>query len=263
MGGMMGGAPNIPKTNIPGDIKQALQLFKKNQLPMFNRFFNNEDLLSGSRDIALGMQRELPQLTGGLRRMIGQLPDASALAGPLRDVYGSLAGIYRSQIQPTLQSGGALSQEQMNTQNQETYRQFAELGNLRGNQAIAQSLLNREQYRQQRFNTALDQGLGISGEERGLASSIQGLYGQNIGLQQALSGSIQGLESGAITPSLQTEQTAQQTFTGLEDPILQYFGQASARNQEAAANEAVAGANKGGSTLSTIGSIAGAAATAY
>jgi hypothetical protein len=95
-------------------------------------------------------------------------------------------------------------------------------------------LLNRDQYRQQRFAQALSQILGA--------------------------------ESGTINPALQTEQTATGTFATLLNPLLNYSSDLFSSNQNAAAAQSIAGSNKQsgavGGGLSALGSIAGAAGVA-
>jgi len=56
-------------------------------------------------------------------------------------------------------------------------------------------LLNRDQYRRTRFNELLGQGLGISGEQRGLASGIEGIYGSDAATRLGLTQGIEGINS--------------------------------------------------------------------
>ncbi len=211
---MGGGAPSIPQINLTQSLGQIFGAFRKQEMPLFQQYFNKQPLLAGSRAMALGMQQQVPQLTS------------------------PLLGAASQWVNPVLASGGAATPEQEQATRQLTYNAFSQLGNLRGNQAIGTLALNEDAARRQRFNEALQQSLGIS----------QG---------------VQGLETGAITPALQTQQAATGTFMNLLDPLMQYGGQLQARNQQAAAEQSIAGANKGSSALGAGVSLIGAAATAY
>jgi hypothetical protein len=124
---------------------------------------------------------------------------------------------------PVLNSGGALTPEQDRDVTQATRAGFAARGNVTGNQALGAELLNRDQYRQQRFGTALSQVLG-------------------------------------------TEQAQVGDFATLLNPLLNYGSDLYSSNQNAAAAQSIAGANKSsgalGGGLGALGSIAGAAGVA-
>lgn len=127
---------------------------------------------------------------------------------------------------PVIQSQGALTPEQAHDVSQATRAIYAAQGNPYGNQALGAELLNRDMYRQQR-------------------------------LQSALSTLGQGLSD-----VLGTERQGVQSFSALTNPILAYMSDLFSSNQNAAAAQAIAGANKSsgalGGGLGALGSIGGA-----
>jgi hypothetical protein len=196
-------------------------------------------------------------------------------------MLGSLGGVYNSQIAPVLNTGGALTGEQARNTDQATRAAFAARGNALGNQALGTELLNRDQYRQNRFNNALTQGLGISGEQRGLTSGIEGLRSQDLSnrlglttaqgsllgsqaaLGSGLASGIQGLQGGALNQALGTEQAKVGDAMSIIAPVLGFGQDVFSSNQNAAAAQNIAGANKSsgalGGVLSAVGPILGAA----
>jgi hypothetical protein len=109
--------------------------------------------------------------------------------------------------------------------------------------------------RRQRYNEALQQSLAT-------ASGIEGLRGQDIAQRTGLASAVQGLRGGALNQVLGTERAGVQSFSQLTNPILSYLSDLFSSNQNAAAAQSVAGANKSGGAmggaLSSIGSIASA-----
>jgi hypothetical protein len=127
---------------------------------------------------------------------------------------------------PVIQSQGALTPEQAHDVSVQTRAIYAAQGNPYGNQELGAELLNRDLYRQQR-------------------------------LQQAMSIASQGLQN-----VLGTEQTGVRSFSALTNPILAYLSDLFSSNQNAAAAQSIAGANKSsgalGGGLGALGSIGGA-----
>lgn len=127
------------------------------------------------------------------------------------------------QVLSILQNQGALTPEESRDVTQTTRAAFSARGNVMGNQAIGAELLNRDSARKQNEQFAL------------------------------------GLESGTITPALQTEQTATNSFATLVNPLYSLFENA----QNAATSLQVANTNKQAGVeagaLDAIGSIAGSA----
>lgn len=307
----MGGSPSIPQRDLGGELKDLFGTGYPLAQKAYNKFWQNEPLLTGAHDFAQGnlenvgslidplmsMYQKVPgqmegyiknigDLAPGLQRTMRNLPNVQGLAHPLELLQRSLSGVYGSQIAPVLNRGGALTGEQERDVEQATRADFAARGNVMGNQALGSELLNRDQYRRTRFNEALGQGLGISGEERGLASGIEGLYGQDaatrLGLTQGLSGlygqqaglrgqevglttglaqGVQGLQQGALNQALGAEQGQVGSFATLMNPLYSYGSDLSSSNQNAAAAQSIAGGNKSsgliGGGASALGAIAG------
>jgi hypothetical protein len=165
--------------------------------------------------------QELPQLGQGYGFQENQYLNFAQQKDPLlASAYGSAMDF----LAPVLASGGQLSNEQIRDVTQNTLGPYAARGNAVGEQAYASQLLNRDQYRQQRYGTALNQLLG-------------------------------------------TERAGVQSFTELNNPILGYLQDLFSSNQNAAAAQSIAGANKQsgaiGGGLGAAGSIIGGVATAY
>ncbi len=206
----MGGAPSIPQRNLTSELGQLFGQFPREE-QLFHRFAANEPLLSGAQDFAL------------LARWVGQHGQRSS--------SGSLEDIFNTQLLPILQSGGALTPEQEGDVQRRSYAQSAELGNLHSPGAVGSELLNRDQYRQQRFNQALSQS--------------------------------QGLASGVLGNLTGTESAETGNFSALMSPLLGFGQDLFSSNQNASAAQSIAGANKTGGITSGITSAVGSIAAAY
>ena len=110
------------------------------------------------------------------------------------------------------------------------------------------------------------QGLGL-----GLAGGEQALRSSDIAQRTGLAGAIQNLQSGGLNQLLGTAQGSQGVFSGLTNPILGYLGNLFSNNMQGRIAQAqinqqgnIASDNKTagliGGALSSLGSIAGAAA---
>ena len=199
---------------------------------------------------------------------------------------------------PDYLSGKVSAQELSNVVDQPTLAKFASMGNVGGNQAALQNFLNRDQYvnaRQQQhlgaaqgveglnqadLNAFRQYGFGVEGADQafnqfgagiGDFGGCQGLNAQDLQNRFGIAGGVQGLSNQDIAQRFSIPQSVFQTavggYSGLTNPILGWLSDLFSSNQNAAAAQSVAGANqKGGQTggiLSTIGSVAGAVATAY
>jgi endosialidase-like protein len=271
---MGGGGVDFPQRSFGSEWPTI----KKGYMGQENQYFQyaqRDPLLSQAYPFALQGMKDIGQLTDPLRALLGGLP--ATFGGYQRQLAGydpTLANLVKTQqgvysgLQPTLQTQGALTQEQGRQATQDVLSQFAGRGNV-FNQASAAAFLNRDQYRQQRFSNALNQALGLSGSIAGLTGARAGLVGQQAGLtgQQAgltsgLASGIQGLRSGALQNVLGAQRAGVQSFSQLTNPILAYIQDIFSSNQNAAAAQSIAGANKSGGALggaaSGIGSIIGA-----
>lgn len=170
-----------------------------------------------------------PLLTGSTEAALTGLGDIENLQGPLRDALAYLA--------PIIKSGGALTPDQQREAEQSSLALSEGAGMANSNAGIADALLNRDRFKRERFREALGEASG----------SISG---------------IQGVTSSAIAPALATEEARTGAFSKLTNPILAYMSDLFSSNQNAAAAESVAGANKSGGAaggaLSAVGSIASA-----
>jgi len=249
----------------------------------------------------------LPTIQGYEGNLGDLLPQLQGFSGEIGGYKKPIQGIV-DYLNPILQSGGALTPEGERTATQEAAARNAAAGMATTTPGLFSEALNREQYRQQRYNQAYQQATGatgllgqLTGEQAGITGQEAGIIGQqgqlaglrgniigqqgqlsnllsNILGQQAgvigqqagitgmgagLTGEYQGLTAGAINPALQTEQTATGTFAQLLNPLLSYGSDLFSSNQNAAAAQSVAGANKSSGTLSGILGLVGSIAAAY
>jgi hypothetical protein len=164
---------------------------------------------------------ELGQTFGAFKKQ--ELPAYQSFVGS-EPILAGLSSYYSKYLDPTLQSGGALSREAEGDVYRQTGNLFAETGQLHGNQFIGQELLNREQYRQQRLQQAVNQSMGIESARTG---NFMALLAPLLGFSQDVFSSNQN----------------------------------AAAAQAAAAGNKQAGTTSG--ILGTVGSVAGAVGTAY
>jgi hypothetical protein len=284
------GGPDIPQRNLSQELPQLFGAFKR-ELPMFNnQWFNKQPLLSESRSAALQGLSDIPSYQAGYDKLMEQLQGFQGQFGDvesqLRGYQGALGELlpqlqgYKQPYQdvvnylnPILQSGGALTPEGERTATQEALRDAARGGMATTTPGLFSAALNREQYRQQRYNQALQQSesatnllgqltgeqAGIIGQQGNWSTALANMLGQQGALTAesgALLGAKQDVTGKAIQPALATEQTATKTYSDLFNPLLAYISDLFSSNQNAAAAENVAGSNKKGSTTgSTIGAL--------
>jgi hypothetical protein len=204
-----GGSVDIPQRDFPTEWKDIKQGYK------------------GQENQYLGFTQKDPLLKSAY-------VTAEGLGGPLSMEGGTFSDAL-AQIMPTIKSGGALNEEQQRAADQAALGLSSGAGMSNSNAGIAGALLNRDQFRQQRFNTALGQAQGIFGQARG--------------------------------EQLGTEETGVKSFSTLTNPILAYLSDLNSSNQNAAAASSIAGANasagKTSGTLGAVGSVVGGVAAAY
>jgi hypothetical protein len=295
-GGSGGGSTSIPLRQ-PSQEWPAIQNWYGHQQGEFNNFVQNQPLLNTAERGALTNYGNLGQLTdplmsllgstpGQFEGLFGQLGQTAGRVGGLSDKIGSYAspleGALRNQIDPVLQSGGALTGEQLRDVNQQTLANASAAGSAFSPGTLGTEAVNAQRERESRFANYLGMGqstagtLGaLRGEQGGLLGEQAGIYGQQSGLlgQEAstvggLSSLVQGLQSGGLNQLLGAEQANVGAFTGLENPILSYLSNLYTSNEQASiaqaqvnaqANQAsqgkTGGAISGG--IGAIGSIAG------
>jgi hypothetical protein len=225
-GGGGGGSTDIQ--DITRGTVRPWQQFYTNQL---NRFGRNQPLLRTAEKGALGFWDQLP----------GLISQISGLTPNLQSAYGYYGDIIKNR--------GQLSPEQTRDIQQQTRETAAQYGTGRQLGTLGTELLNRQQAREARLQTAI-QG------EQGLASSISGLVGQQQGLQTGGLNQLTGVETAKVGNFVPIAQLAQ-TFplANLQSEIAQ---------AQIAAQQQIAGQNKAGSTAggitSALGSVLGAVA---
>jgi hypothetical protein len=130
-------------------------------------------------------------------------------ATPTGQLTGPLLATLRNYLTPTLQSQGALTPQLARAATQQALGAEAQAGMANTNAGIAAQLLNRDVYRQQRYNTALQQAMGIGQDVSGLdTAALQRTLGttqavsalDTANLQRALAAgqAVEGYNTGAL-----------------------------------------------------------------
>jgi hypothetical protein len=232
MGGMMGGGGvDIPQRDLGSELGQILKFLPKfgqadfQLASKFSPKFSELDLTQA--------QKYAPQY---LDLNLGQLQ--KSIAG--QPILAEL----NKQAQSDLALGGNISPAEAYRQDQATRARFAASGTTGSNPSIFTEALNREQYGRQRLN-----------ERRAFAGQVQQMGTSNAAQMGAL-----WRPGGSFAPY----QAGIGIGQAVTNPLLQYGSDLFSSNQSAAGQESIAGANKSAGTaggiMSTIGSIAGAAA---
>lgn len=311
MAGGISSGPSAPIRKIGNEWPQILELFNsdfRGPNNQFDRFVQNQPLLTGATNLALGSAAGEPRLESALRGDITQLGDLSTGLGGLSTELGGLIPGFnsdigslgrernqlqglvaplrqtlRTQIDPILHSGGALTPEQIRDVSLQTQDVLGSRGQATGNADLGAQLMNRQSAQQQRYDTALNESnlvggeiSGITGQEAGITQAMGGLRqaesgiigqqagiaGQRAGITQGEAGltqGIQGLQTGAINQLLGVESSNVGNFTSLQNPLLQFASNLFTGNQGAQFAQNQANTNKGaglvGGGVSGAGSI--------
>jgi len=280
----VGGSPQPPPPrNLGQELGGIYNQFNTNTVPSFNSYAAGQPLLQGSSNLALLGQSQLPgvqgQYTGDINALQGNISQNTGFQSQLKAYQQMLAGLQPgisaglAQTNPIVASGGALTPQLKNLADQQAEAGFASRGNLYGNQSVAGDLLNRDQYKQQRFNSAVQNQATLTGEQAGLIGQGTGITGQNAGLNQANAGltlNQAGLTNmgqqaigQAINPALQTQNSSVGEYASLINPLLNYGSDLYNTNYNAQAASNIAGSNKTGGTIGGIASVVGSVAAAY
>lgn len=216
MGGGGSGDTSVLMRN-PTQEKKTVGNWYGFQEGQLNKFVGNQPLLSTGQQGALGFWDQL----------FGQ--------------GSALTGAYNNFIAPTLASGGALTPQESRDVSQQTRNIASAQGTARSPGALGTELLNRDQYKQQRFNTALGQA-----------------------------GQYQGLQTGGLNQLLGVQNAETQNFTSLTNPVLGYLGNLFGGNQQASIAQAQinqagnqASQSKGAGITGGAINLLGSAAAAY
>lgn len=197
-----------------------------------------------------------------------------ATQAPIQDIYanlpgaGAVAGLessYNRNVAPLIASGGALSPQAARDVAQQTRSIQSQQGTAGTTGALGSELLNREQYQQQRYNTAIQQAGALRSGEAQIGQNKSSIANAMLGLESG----VQGLQTGGLNQLLGVESGKVGNFTTLENPILGYLGSLFQGNQQASIAQAQIAAQQQaqgkagqssaiGGALSAVGSIAGA-----
>lgn len=237
------------------------------------------------------LQNQFGGLPQQLQNQFGNLPHQlqaqfGALPSRLMELTPTLTRTARGYLTNVIGSQGRLSPEANRDVSQQTRTLADQYGTGRQLGTLGTELLNRQGAREARYNTALGQYNAATSQIGMLDQLAQGLgtnlaqvrQGLGTGLAQSrealgtgLAGAIQNLQSGGLNQLLGVAQGSQNVYSGLTNPILSYLGNLFSNNMQGRIAEAqinqqgnIASDNKTagliGGALSSIGSIAGAAA---
>ena len=259
MGGGLSIGPGGAQRRVGNEVPQ-IDAFFRNQLGRFNSFFENQPLFGQAQNFLGQASGSIPQ--GNLGGLEGSIPMGNT--GPAMQQAETLTSSLHQFNDPVLASGGALTEEQERDVSQRTRGVLGAQGNLHGNQALGSELLNRQQFRDDRYNTALSRqaggiqtNLGVEnqqfGQQQGIFSDLFGLKTGQFGQGQSQFGDIESL----IGQSLGIEQGGIQGFEGIMDPSLSYLGNLFGGNLQAAISTQLANQNKGAALPGTAGSVLG------
>jgi hypothetical protein len=248
LGGRGGGAPEPPPPrNLREELKDVYDVFKGPGIRSYRRYVRQEPILRAAQPVAIGQLTNLPTYTKPLESLFKNYP---------ADIRNTLLQTFRGQVAPALTTGGALTPGQQNAAEQQALSLAARSGMATGPQGIAGAVLGSETARQARFNQALGQSGQITGQ---LATDLS----QRLGLAQG----VQDLTSGALRSAYGGQAAQTGTYSSLINPLLSYGSDLANTNYNAQAAANIAAANqsgaKGGGTMQLVGSVVGAAATAY
>lgn len=195
-----GGGGNVQTISPSEEYRKMLNIFQSQAYPAFQKFAAKQPLLQAATGLATQNLANLPAyqklFTGGYNIAQQAIP---GLADMIRSAYqgatptgvlkSPLLGTYGGMLSNIVGGGGALPGGLARQATQEAFQASARAGMQNTNQAIASDLLNREQYRQQRYGTALNQMLGIGNQITGIDTAAlqraQGAAGSLYGLAQA------------------------------------------------------------------------------
>ncbi len=240
-----------------------------NQLPgMLSQFTGFGNQLTGYGNELTNDQNQIRGYQGRLGANYNQLGTIGRTLGGLISAPFGPAAITRT--------GGALTPQMARDVSQQTRNISVAQGSAQSPGALGTELLNRDAYRQQRYNTALQQEQGLLGQQQGvygqqaavtgqgagLSGLLANLTGQKAGLvgqRAGLLGQQQGLQTGGLNQLLGTQGANVSGFTGLQNPILAYLGNLFGGNQQASIAQAQVNAQQNQANSSKMGGIAGGA----
>jgi hypothetical protein len=238
MGGGGGGGSDIDMRKFKEELPD-INLGYKNQFEQLGGFRSGDPFLSVAGPQALDwFQNRLPD-------MLAQFPEFGKEIQGYQSQLGGFLGAPGGAFE-TAASGGALS-KQMGRDVSQQFRNLNEAGgNVRGVGSLGQELLNRDMYRQQRYNTALTQSSGGLQQMAGFTGQRANLLGQE-----------QSLETGGLNQLLGVGQAGVSQFGALTNPILSYLSSLFGGNQQASIAQAQIGAQQDAASKAGTGSAIG------
>jgi hypothetical protein len=270
MGGGGGGGSDVQMRD-PKTEQKTVGNWYGFQQDQYGNFVEHNPLLNAAQGGALSFWDQLPQMLsqfGGFQKELGGYQNQlGALSGKLGGQANRLGNWLQSQVLPTIASHGALTPQMSRDVSQQTRAIAAAQGNAHSLGALGNELLNRDAYREQRFNQALQQGQGLLGQQSGIYGQQATLTGMGAGLvgqKAGLLGQQQAMQTGGLNQLLGVGNAGVSQYTGLTNPILGYLGNLFGGNQQASiaqaqinAQQQAAGDSKMGSTVGGIISAVG------
>ena len=254
MGGSAGGgSTSITPRSFQQEIPQISQGYGFQQKGL-NQFEQANPVFGNAIQGALNYYNQLPGVLSPLQSLYGNINTTG------NALQSTIAGSEKNFLNPIIASGGALTPSQERDVSQQTRQLASDYGTGRQLGTLGTELLNRTSAQQQRYGFA-------TGQE----AALQGLSGQDIAQRTGLASGIQGLQTGNLNQLLGAGQGTVNAFSALTNPILSYLSNLFGENLQAQIAQAqinqqgnIANQNKTsgliGSGISSIGSIAGAAA---
>jgi len=284
--GLGGGGGDGAKTISPSqEYSKMINIFTKQAYPAYQKWLGGQPLLQSAIGLANQNLANLPGyqtgLTSGYQTAQQAIP---GLTNMIRNAYGSatptsvlknpLLGTYSGYLSNIVGNQGALTGGLARAATQEALQASAGAGMAHTNQAIALDLLNREKYRDARYQAALQNMLGIGNQITGIDTEAlqraQGAAGSLYGLSQA---PMQNALSYATGMQNLGQQTAQQLYgaemgpigawQGLFNPVGQNVADVLNYNLNAQNSAANANANKNAALLGSVIKAAGNVAGSY
>jgi len=282
LGGGGGGARTISPSL---EYRKMINIFRNQALPTYNQWVGGQPLLQSAIGLANQNLGNLPgyqsNLTSGYNYLQGQIPGltnmvqgAYAGATPTSQLKDPLMGTYGGTLSDIVASHGQLPAGEARRATQEALQASANAGMANTNQGIAADLLNREQFQQARYNTALNQMLGIGNQITGIDTAAlqraQGAAGSLYGLAQAPMQNALGYAQGMQGLGAQTAQQLYGAemgpigaYQGLFNPVGQNVADVINYNLNAQNAQANAQANMQGAIIGGALRLAGSLASAY
>lgn len=283
MGGGGGGGSSSVQYRNPAQEKKTVGNWYDFQQNRLNDYVSGNPLVQSANTGAQNFWSQLPGMLGQfpgfgkeLQGQQGQLQDLYGQQGGLFNKLGAQAGTLGGWLaapggpSSIIASQGALTPQMSRDVAQQTRGIASDQGTVRGPGALGQELLNRDAYRQQRYNTALQQGQGLLqqqagdySQQAGVTGLQQGNLGQQSGLvgqRAGLLGQEQGMQTAGLNQLLGVQSGNVSGFTGLQNPILSYLGSLFGGNQAASiAQSQIAAQQQQASSSKSSGLMAGGA----